>query len=125
MRLTTIQRLETSYWFDRSYNSLLEDVSRLPDDTIVLFLTFFADIEDKRLIPRDVAAALAKASAAPVYGIFETYLGTGVVGGYINTYQSIGITAAEVVREILTGKDVTTSPREPVQGPVFMSTREP
>ena len=45
-------KLETSYWFDRSYNSLLEDVSRLPDDTIVLFLTFFADSEDKRLIPQ-------------------------------------------------------------------------
>jgi len=105
-------KLETSYWFDRSYDSLLEGVSRLPDDTIVLFLTFFADIEDKRLIPKDVAAALAKASTAPVYGIFETYLGTGLVGGYINTYQSIGITAAEVVREILSGKDVTTlSPR--------------
>ena len=45
-------KLETSYWFDRSYNSLLEDVSRLPDNTIVLFLTFFADSEDKPLIPK-------------------------------------------------------------------------
>jgi len=103
-------KLETSYWFDRSYSSLLEDVSRLPDDTIVLFLTLFADSEDKRFIPQDVAAELAKASAAPVYGIFETYLGTGVVGGYISTYQSIGITAAEVVREILSGRDVTILP---------------
>ena len=33
---------------------------------------------------------LARASAAPVYGFFDTYLGTGVVGGFIETYQSIG-----------------------------------
>lgn len=105
-------KLEIAYWFDHPYGSLLEDVSRLPGDTIVLFLTLFADSEDTRLIPRDVAAALAKASAAPVYGFFETYLGSGIVGGYINTYQSIGTTTAGVVFEILSGKDVTTlSPR--------------
>ena len=100
-------KLEAEYWFDRTYSRLLEDVSRLPSDTIVLFLTFFADSEDKRFIPRDVAAALAKASAAPVYGFFETYLGTGVVGGYLETYQSIGATTADLVLEILSGADVT------------------
>ena len=41
-------KLEAEYWFDRTYNGLLEDVSKLPRDTIVLFLTFFADSEDKR-----------------------------------------------------------------------------
>ena len=36
-------KLEAEYWFDRTYNRLLEDVSKLPRDTIVLFLTFFAE----------------------------------------------------------------------------------
>ena len=99
-------KLEAEYWFDRTYNRLLEDVSKLPRDTIVLFLTFFADSEDKRFIPRDVAVAVAKASAAPVYGFFDTYLGTGVVGGYFETYQSIGTTTADLVLEILSGADV-------------------
>ena len=100
-------KLETEYWFDRTYSGLLEDVSKLPRDAVVLFLTFFADSEDKRLIPRDVAVAVARASAAPVYGFFETYLGTGVVGGYLETYQSIGSTTAGLVLEILSGADVT------------------
>ena len=96
-------KLEAEYWFDRTYNRLLEDVSKLPRDTIVLFLTFFADSEDKRFIPRDVAVAVARASAAPVYGFFDTYLGTGVVGGFFETYQSIGSTTANLVLEILSG----------------------
>ena len=100
-------KLEAEYWFDRTYNRLLEDVSKLPRDTIVLFLTFFADSEDKRFIPRDVAVAVARASAAPVYGFFDTYLGTGVVGGFFETYQSIGSTTANLVLEILSGSDVT------------------
>jgi signal transduction histidine kinase len=100
-------KLEAEYWFDRTYNRLLEDLSKLPPDTMVLFLTFFADSEGKRFIPRDVAAALARASAAPVYGFFDTYLGTGVVGGFFGTYQSIGTTTADLVLEILSGADVT------------------
>ena len=112
-------RLEAEYWFDHTYSGLLEDVSRLPNDAIVLFLTFFADSEDKRFIPRDVALALAKASAAPVYGFFETYLGTGIVGGYLETYQSIGATTAEVVLEILSGADVAKLPPRDSTRPGF------
>jgi signal transduction histidine kinase len=100
-------KLEAEYWFDRTYTDLLEEVSKLPRDAVVLLLTFFADSEDKRFIPRDVAVDIAKASAAPVYGFFETYLGTGVVGGYLETYQSIGATTADLVLEILSGVDVT------------------
>jgi PAS domain S-box-containing protein len=103
-------KLETLYWFDLTYDALLADVSRLPSDTIVMFLTFFADSEGKRFIPRDVAAAVAKASAAPVYGFFETYLGTGIVGAYTYTYESLGTTAADMALEILSGTDVTKLP---------------
>lgn len=103
-------KLDTAYWFDVPYNTLLADVSRLPSDTIVMFLTFFADSEGKRLIPKDVAAAVAKASPAPVYGFVETYLGTGIVGGYTDTYQSIGETTADLALEILSGTDVAALP---------------
>ncbi len=103
-------KLETLYWFDLTHDELLADVSRLPSDTIVLFLTFFADSDGKRFIPRDVAAAVAKASAAPVYGLFETYLGTGIVGAYTYTYESLGTAAADMALEILSGTDVTKLP---------------
>ena len=112
-------KLEAEYWFDRTYNRLLEDVSKLPRDTIVLFLTFFADSEDERFIPRDVAVAVARASAAPVYGFFDTYLGTGVVGGFFETYQSIGTTTADLVLEILSGADVKKLAARDILRPTF------
>lgn len=112
-------KLETAYWTDLTYDALLADVSRLPSDTIVLLLTFFADSEGKRFIPRNVAAAVAKASAAPVYGLFETYVGHGIVGGYSETYESLGTTAADMVLEILSGTDVTTLPPRANPGLAF------
>jgi PAS domain S-box-containing protein len=99
--------LETAYWSDLSYDALLAGVSRLPNDTIVLLLTVFADSEGKRLIPRNVATAVAKASAAPVYGLFDTFIGQGIVGGYTTTYESIGTAVADMVLEIFSGTDVT------------------
>jgi PAS domain S-box-containing protein len=111
--------LETAYWSDLTYNALLERVSRLPSDTIVLFLTVFADSEGKSLIPRDVAAAVAKASAAPVYGLFDTYLGTGIVGSYTDTFESLGTTAADMAVEILSGAHVTTLPPRVDPRPAF------
>lgn len=112
-------KLETAYWSDLTYNALLADVARLPSDTIVLLLTIFGDSEGKRLIPRDVAAAVAKASAAPVYGLFDTYLGTGIVGSYTDTFESLGITAADMAIEILSGTDVTTLPPRANPRPAF------
>jgi PAS domain S-box-containing protein len=112
-------KLEAAYWSDLTYDALLADVSRLPSDTIVLLLTFFADSEGKRFIPRDVAVAVAKASAAPVYGLFETYVGRGIVGGYTDTYESIGTTMADMALEILSGTDATTLPPRVSSGLTF------
>ena len=112
-------KLDAEYWFDHTYSGLLEDVSKLPRDTVVLLLTVFADSEDRRFIPRDVALAVANASSAPVYGFFETYLGTGVVGGYLETYQSIGTTTANLVLEILSGTDVSKLPPRDNNSPAF------
>lgn len=102
--------LETTYWFDLAYDDMLEQVSRLPRDTIVFLLTAYGDASGRRLIPRDVAAAVVKASSAPAYGAFDTFIGTGVVGGYMETFASLGEAAAEMTLQMLAG---TIDPAEP------------
>jgi signal transduction histidine kinase len=112
-------KLEAEYWHDLSYDQLLAEVARLPSDAIVLVLTFFADSQGKRLIPRNVATAVARASAAPAYSLFETYLGSGIVGGYIDTFQSIGTHTADVVLQILSGTSVARIPPRADAEPAF------
>ena len=94
-------KLEIGYWFDFNYDTMLADVSHLPEDTIVIMLTAYADAAGRPLIPRDVAAAVARASSVPVYGAFDTFLGTGVVGGYMETYVSLGDAVAELTLQTL------------------------
>ncbi|WP_192738370.1 ABC transporter substrate binding protein [Bradyrhizobium sp. OAE829] len=104
------RKFETAFRVDLTYDAMLAEVSRLPSDTIVLLLSVYADSAGRPLIPRDVAGAVAKASAAPVYGPFGTFLGSGVVGGYVETYESMGIATADLALEILSGKDPATLP---------------
>lgn len=104
------RKFETTYRFDSTYDAILSDVSRLSRDTIVLLLSVYVDGAGQRLIPRDVAAAVAKVSNAPVYAPFGTYLDTGIVGGYVETFESLGWAGADMALEILAGKDPAELP---------------
>src|SRR5262249_4715843 len=86
-----------------TYDAMLEQVSRLPRDTIVFMLSAYSDAAGRTLIPRETAVAIAKASSAPVYGSFDTFLGTGVVGGYMETHASLGDAGGDMTSQILSG----------------------
>lgn len=102
---------ETTYWFDLTYEDMLAKVSRLPHDTIVILLSAYADANGRPLIPRDTAVAVAKASSAPVYGVFETFIGTGIVGGHMETFASLGEATGNLALEVIGGKAVEPAVR--------------
>ena len=52
-------------------------------------------------IPRQAAELIAGASGAPVYGPYDTFIGTGIVGGRMPTYESAGNQAGELVVALL------------------------
>ena len=55
---------------------------------------------------------VSKAANAPVFGISDTYLGHGIVGGYVLNFAEQGKIAARMVLDIFRGK----SPRDiPIQ----------
>ena len=87
-------------------HSLVARVATEPADTIILYLTQFRDREDRPYVPREVLRAISKASAAPVYGLFETYVGSGVVAGSMEFYADRGRLVAQLVREAIAGKPV-------------------
>lgn len=103
-------RFETTYLFELSYDALAAELAQVPRDAIVIVLTVFEDGTGKTFVPAEVAAALARISPAPVYSPYDTYLGNGTVGGFIETFESVGVAAADMALEIVAGKDVATLP---------------
>ncbi|HLQ90733.1 MAG TPA: ATP-binding protein [Xanthobacteraceae bacterium] len=104
------RKYDTTYLFDLPYDALMTEVSRVPRDTIVIVLTVFLDSEGKSHVPAEVAAAVAAKSPGPVYSPYDSHFGKGVVGGYFESLDSTGAAAADLVLEIMAGKDPATLP---------------
>lgn len=78
--------------------------AELPADTILLILSIFMDTTGRRLIPRDVAAEIAATSSAPAYAPYGSFVGIGVVGGFMETFESIGVETAALAAQVMLGE---------------------
>ena len=76
-------RLEIQHLPAPSLSEMVQELARLPADTVVLFGTFHQDGTGHNYVSADVARHIAKAASAAVYGPFETYVGRGIVGGRV------------------------------------------
>ncbi len=87
-----------------------EEVSRLPDTAIVLLLTYNQDPAGVRYTYEEAIAAIAPASPVPVYGVWEMYLGRGIIGGMILSGEEQGRIAGEMAIRIIQGEDASAIP---------------
>lgn len=103
-----------------SVQELCALVSRLPRDVIVLPLGYYRDPQGNAYIPRDVVAKLADASTAPVYAASDTFVGTGLVGGYVVSWEKMGELAADAAVQIIRGRAPAEVAVDPSGSGVYM-----
>jgi PAS domain-containing protein len=104
-------RVGFTWLINLSLPDLRTELSRLPDRTVVLYLTMFQDAAGASFTPRQALASFAPASRAPIYGCYDTYLGYGIVGGSMVTFEEVGRKAARLGMRILAGEDAQTAAR--------------
>jgi signal transduction histidine kinase len=115
---TFVNRVAVTWLANLSMEQLRSEVSRLPDHTLVLYLTMYQDAAGETFTPRQALDTFAPASRVPIYGHYETYVGHGIVGGSIVTFEDIGRKAAELGIRILAGEDPHTAARSASYQPV-------
>lgn len=93
----------TEYWSRLPAEALQQRLVGLGADSVVFTPGFFLDGGGKAFVPRDAAALIAQASSAPVYGPYDTFIGTGAVGGSMPSFEEMGNQAARLVAAIFTG----------------------
>jgi ABC-type uncharacterized transport system substrate-binding protein len=92
---------------------LLEKLQNLPEHSVVLYVSFFQDAAGHKFINATKALPLvASAANGPVFGMSDTYLGHGIVGGDLMSFQEQGKVTARIVSELLDGKKVEEIPIE-------------
>lgn len=84
---------------------LLRRLGALGSDAVVFTPGMFRDGDGREFTPYDSVRAMAAASQAPVYGAFSSHLGTGIVGGYMPSFEAIGREAGRTVTELVAGSE--------------------
>lgn len=100
-----MDRFEVESSHGEPLDELLERVSKLSKDSLVIYLNYFRTPEGRHLLPRDVAGWLAAKSSVPVLGFYETYVGTGAMGGALIPFEEEGYEVGVIARRVLEGED--------------------
>jgi signal transduction histidine kinase len=106
-------KVDFVYMTDLEMNELLKRLQQLPKQTVVLYISFFQDAAGHKFINATRALPMiAEAANAPVFGVSDTYLGNGIVGGNLLRFQEQGKVSARIISQLLEGKKAQDIPIE-------------
>ena len=97
-------KLEFVYLSRGSMDDLLKRVSNLPDRSIVQYLHIFQDGAGQTFIPAEALKLVAGRANAPIYSHVGSYVGNGIVGGHVMSFELAGKNAANLGLRILAGE---------------------
>jgi PAS domain S-box-containing protein len=88
----------------------LSRVRSLPPDALVLYSSILRDGAGKTFVSRQALSTLAHATNAPVFSLYDSYLGFGIVGGRLVSFRKHGIEAGKMALRILHGTPPASIP---------------
>jgi signal transduction histidine kinase len=83
---------------------LLAKVANLPERSIAYYLHVFEDGDGHVQMPADVLGRLCAAANVPFYSHVDSYIGRGIVGGRVFSFEAAGRSAAEIGLRIFRGE---------------------
>lgn len=97
-------KVETAWWDGLSRDELSHRLNELKRGDVVLLILFNRDGAGEYFSFEESAGFISKAARVPVFGLWDFYLGTGVLGGRMASSRDQGKSAAYLARRILKGK---------------------
>ena len=97
------ERIRFHFWQDIPTPELLEKVAGLGGDSILFLNNAIAGPDGRMLDFSDSAALIRSHAQAPLYGLWDFFLGHGIVGGKLVNGKAQGRIAADMALRILTG----------------------
>lgn len=113
-------RIEFIELFNLSAEELTESLRVLPDETVLLLLSYYRDRAGKIFSYPEYTALVTENCSVPVYTAWDMFLGHGVLGGIVTSGEAQGEHAARLALRILKGEQadeipvLTESPNVPM-----------
>jgi len=97
-------QLEIAYLTNLAMPELIEQLKRLPNDTIILYTTLERDAAGTYFPRTTSLEMLTSVANAPVFVLFDTLMGHGAIGGYLSSFAGQGREAGKIASRILSGE---------------------
>jgi PAS domain S-box-containing protein len=107
------RRVRISYLTDNSPDELIAKVKTLPERSILLYVWQQAETDQGKVLESfEILSLIAGVAKVPIYGMSTPYIGSGAIGGYVNTAATSGTRLAEIVLQIVNGTPARDVPVE-------------
>ena len=114
-----------TYLTDLRMGQLLQQLEHLPEHSVVFFLSYFQDVEGNTFVNATKALPMIAAAAkVPVFGMSDTYLGHGIVGGALMSFQQQGKTTAKIVSQLIDDKKPEEIPIQTISSQYMFDWKE-
>ena len=95
--------IEITYLSDLPLGEVIQRVNSAPKDAFVLYVTQTKDENGKSLTPVEGLRRLVPAINLPIYSFSDSYVGSGIVGGYVYSFEDISAQVAQIALKITRG----------------------
>lgn len=103
---------DISYLTNLTMPDIQERLHQLPNHTIVLYCCMTRDAQGNRFAAGgDALSKVATASNAPVFGMFDSFIHHGIVGGQVSSFFRQGKIAGGLTMRILNGEKPQDIPK--------------
>ena len=105
------KRFNIEYTDNLDISNLKTKVSKLEkSNSAILFVLLFKDTTGKYFTHKQSFEEVKKVSEVPIYGLWDFYLNSGMVGGLLTSGISQGETVSKMALDVLNGKDIKDIP---------------
>ncbi|QKF74368.1 PAS sensor-containing two-component system histidine kinase [Aliarcobacter faecis] len=105
------KKFNIEYTDNLEINDLKVKVSNLEKgNSAILFVLLFKDTTGKYFTYKQSFEEIREVSQVPIYGLWDFYLNSGMVGGLLTSAVAQGQTVSQMALEVLNGKDIKDIP---------------
>jgi PAS domain S-box-containing protein len=99
-------RVKITYLSDIALEDLEKTVARIPDGTVIQFLSMAQDSAGNKLLSDEVLSRIAAKARAPIYSHSGILLGKGTIGGVVFDPEALGRETAQLTLRVLQGERI-------------------
>ncbi len=104
--------IEFEFWEDYNMNELLSKCENIADTASVLLLSFTKDRSFNDFTYDESLKLISTHTNAPIYGLWDFYLGNGIVGGSLKSGYSQGEVIGDMVTSYINGTPINELPMQ-------------